>query len=112
MGFDGASRRTAGLGGVLVHPDQRDQGTARTVISVAVDHARAAGAETMVLLCRPDVVPFCTQPGWSRVSAPVAFRRPHGTRTLPVTTMIYGLAGRPHPTVSADLWDQSTRVPP
>ncbi|WP_258573599.1 GNAT family N-acetyltransferase [Streptomyces sp. KM273126] len=103
MAFDGSPRRTAGLGGVLVHPAYRHQGIARTVISVAVEHARAAGAETMVLLCRPDLVPFYTQLGWSRVSAPVAFHQPGSTRTLPVTTMIYDLVGLPHPTVSVDL---------
>ncbi|MEV1069677.1 GNAT family N-acetyltransferase [Streptomyces sp. NPDC050263] len=103
MAFDGSPRHTAGLGGVLVHPAYRDQGIARTVISVAVEHARAAGAETMVLLCRPDMVPFCTQMGWSRVSVPVAFRQPDSAGTLSVTTMIYDLVGLPHPTVSLDL---------
>ncbi|WP_240512458.1 GNAT family N-acetyltransferase [Streptomyces griseoruber] len=103
MAFDGSPRRTAGLGGVLVHPAYRHQGIARTVISVAVEHARAAGAKTMVLLCRPDLVPFYTQLGWRRASAPVAFRQPGSTRTLPVTTMIYDLVGLPHPTVSVDL---------
>ncbi|MCG7206714.1 hypothetical protein [Streptomyces arenae] len=61
------------------------------------------GAETMVLLCRPDVVPFYTQLGWPRVSVPVAFRQPDGTRTLPVTAMTDDLVGLPHPTISVDL---------
>ncbi|MFE4415798.1 GNAT family N-acetyltransferase [Streptomyces sp. NPDC056821] len=103
MAFDGSPRRTAGLGGVLVHPAYRDRGIARTVISVAVEHARAAGAETMILLCRPDLVPLYTQLGWSRLSVPVTFRQPDSARTLPVTTMIYDLVGRPHPTVRVDL---------
>ncbi|MGW2049940.1 GNAT family N-acetyltransferase [Streptomyces sp. NPDC001858] len=103
MAFDESPRRAAGLGGVLVHPACRHQDIARTVISVAVEHARAAGAETMVLLCRPNLVPFYTQLGWSRVSVPVAFRQPDSARTLPLTTMIYDLVGLPHPTVSVDL---------
>jgi len=104
MAFDGLPRRTAGLGGVLVHPAYRGQGIARTVISVAVEHARAAGAETMILLCRPDLVPLYTQLGWSRLSVPVTVQQPDGARTLPLTTMIYDLAGLPHPTISVDLW--------
>lgn len=103
MAFDGSPRRTAGLGGVLVHPAHRGRGIARTVISVAVEHARAAGAETMILLCRPDLVPLCTQLGWSRLSVPVTFRQPDGERTSPLTTMIYDLAGLPRPTVSVDM---------
>ena len=103
MAFDGLPRRAAGLGGVLVHPAYRGQGIARTVISVAVEHARAAGAETMILLCRPDLVPLYTQLGWSRLSVPVTVQQPYGARTSPLTTMIYDLAGLPHPTVSVDL---------
>jgi GNAT superfamily N-acetyltransferase len=103
MAFDGLPRRTAGLGGVLVHPAHRGQGIARTVISVAVEHARAAGAETMILLCRPDLVPLYTQLGWSRLSVPVTFWQPDGARTSPLTTMIYDLAGLTRPTISVDL---------
>ncbi|MGC5568703.1 GNAT family N-acetyltransferase [Streptomyces sp. FR-108] len=68
MAFDGSPRRTAELSSVLVYPACRDRGIVRTVISVALEHARAAGAETMVLLSRPDLVPFYTQLGWSGVS--------------------------------------------
>jgi RimJ/RimL family protein N-acetyltransferase len=103
MAFDGSPRRAAGLGGVLVHPAHRGQAVARTVISVAVEHARAAGAETMILLCRPDLVPFYTQLGWSRLCVPVTFRQPDGARTSPLTTMTYDLAGLPHPTDGVDL---------
>ncbi|WP_443061598.1 GNAT family N-acetyltransferase [Streptomyces sp. NBC_00414] len=77
---------------MLVHPAHRTRGIARTVISVAVEHARAAGAETMVLLCSPDLVPLYAQLGWSRLSVPVTFRQPDGERTSPLTTMIYDLA--------------------
>ncbi|MFG2030453.1 GNAT family N-acetyltransferase [Streptomyces sp. NPDC048825] len=103
MAFDGLPRRAAGLGGVLVHPAHRGQGLARTVISVAVEHARAAGAETMILFCRPDLIPLYTQLGWSRLSVPVTVQQPDGARTSPLTTMIYDLAGLPHPTISVDL---------
>ncbi|MFE6828348.1 GNAT family N-acetyltransferase [Streptomyces sp. NPDC057690] len=103
VAFDGAPRRAAGLSGVLVHPAHRDQGIARTVISVAVEHARAAGAETMILRCRPDLVPLYTQLGWSRLSVPVVFRQPGSAQTSPLTTMIYDLVGLPHPTVRVDL---------
>ncbi|QIY76088.1 GNAT family N-acetyltransferase [Streptomyces sp. RLB1-33] len=103
MDFDGSPRRAAGLGGVLVQPAHRGRGIARTVISVAVEHARVAGAETMILLCRPDLVPLYTQLGWSRLSVPVTFRQPDGVRTSPLTTMIYDLAGLPHPTIGVDL---------
>ncbi|MEU1180414.1 GNAT family N-acetyltransferase [Streptomyces sp. NPDC005820] len=101
--WSAAPRRAAGLGGVLVHPDHRGQGIARTVISVAVEHARVGGAETVLLLCRPDLVPLCTRLGWSRLSVPVTFRQPDGARTSPLATMIYDLVGLPHPTVSVDL---------
>ncbi|MEU9899633.1 GNAT family N-acetyltransferase [Streptomyces phaeochromogenes] len=103
MAFDGVPRRTAGLGGVLVHPAHRGRGIARTVISVAVEHARAADSETMILLCRPDLVPLYTQLGWSRLSVPVTFRQPDGERTSPLTTMIYDLADLPRPTAGVDL---------
>jgi RimJ/RimL family protein N-acetyltransferase len=103
MAFDGSLRRAAGLGGVLVHPAYRGRGIARTVISVAVEHARAAGAETMILLCRPDLVPLYEQLGWSWLSVPVTFRQPDGARNSPLTTMIYDLASLPHPTISVDL---------
>ncbi|MDQ0955288.1 RimJ/RimL family protein N-acetyltransferase [Streptomyces phaeochromogenes] len=103
MAFDGLPRRAVGLGGLLVHPAHRGKGIARTLISVAVEHARAAGAETMMLLCHPDLIPLCTQLGWSRLSVPVAVRQPDGPRTSPLTTMIYDLAGLPHPTISVDL---------
>ncbi|MET9089102.1 GNAT family N-acetyltransferase [Streptomyces sp. NPDC004237] len=103
MSFDGLPRRVSGLGDVLVHPAYRGRGIARTVISVAVEHARAAGAETMILLCRPELVPLCTQLGWSRLTVPVAVQQPEGARTLPLTTMIYDLSGLPHPTISVDL---------
>lgn len=97
---DGLPRRAAGLGGVLVRPAHRGRGTARTVISVAVEHARAAGAETMILLCRPELVPFYTQLGWGRLPVPVTFQQPDGPRTSPLTTMIYDLA---HPGIGVDL---------
>ncbi|MFJ5154199.1 GNAT family N-acetyltransferase [Streptomyces sp. NPDC088353] len=103
MAFDGLPRRTGGLGGVLVHPACRGRGIARTVISVAVEHARAAGAETMILLCRPDLVPLYTQLGWNRLSVPVTVQQPGGARTSPLTAMIYDLAGLPHPTTRVDL---------
>ncbi|MFD3587793.1 GNAT family N-acetyltransferase [Streptomyces sp. NPDC058683] len=103
MAFDGLPRRVAGLGGVLVHPAYRGRGIARTVISVAVEHARAAGAETMILLCRPDLVPLYTQLGWSRLSVPVTVQQPDGARISPLITMVYDLAGLPHPTIGADL---------
>lgn len=73
------------------------------MISVAVEHARAAGAETMILLCRPVLVPLYTQLGWSRLSVPVTVQQPDGARSSPLTTMIYDLAGLPHPNISADL---------
>ncbi|MFC8569085.1 GNAT family N-acetyltransferase [Streptomyces sp. NPDC057245] len=103
MTFDGSPRRAAGLGGVLMHPDHRNQGIARTVISVAVEHARAAGAETMILQCHPDLTPLYTQLGWSRLSVPVTVQQPDGERRSPLTTVIYDLAGLPHPTTSVDL---------
>ncbi|MCZ4610308.1 GNAT family N-acetyltransferase [Streptomyces sp. Lzd4kr] len=103
MTFDGSPRRTAGLGRVLVHPDYRDRGIAQTVISVAVEHARAACAETMVLHCHPDQVPFFAQLGWSNVSVPVAFPQPDGAGNVPMTTMIYDLAGLPDPAAGVDL---------
>ncbi|MEU1510549.1 GNAT family N-acetyltransferase [Streptomyces sp. NPDC005811] len=103
MAFDGVPRRAAGLGGVVVHPGHRGRGLARTVISVAVEHARAAGAETVVLLGRPDLVPLCTRLGWSRLSVPVTFRQPEGARTWPLAAMVYDLAGLPRPTAGVDL---------
>lgn len=103
VAFDGLPRRAAGLGGVLVHPAHRGRGIARTVISVAVEHARAVGAETMILLCRPDLVPLYTQLGWSRLPVPVTFQQPDGARTSPLTTMIYDLTDLPHPGTSVDL---------
>jgi predicted acetyltransferase len=89
--------RAAGLGGVLVHPSYRGRGIARTVISVAVEHVRAAGAETMILLCRPVLAPLYTQLGWSRLSVPVTVQQPDGARSSPLTTMIYDLASLSHP---------------
>ncbi|MGW5232888.1 GNAT family N-acetyltransferase [Streptomyces nodosus] len=103
MAFDGLPRRAAGLGDVLVHPAYRGRGIARTMVSVAAEHARAAGAETMILLCRPDLVPLYTQLGWSQLSVPVTVQQPNGTRASPLTTMIYDLASLPHPTISVDL---------
>ncbi|MEU3741926.1 GNAT family N-acetyltransferase [Streptomyces sp. NPDC032198] len=103
MAFDGLPRRAAGLGDVLVHPAYRGQGIARTVISVAVEHARAAGADTVILLCRPALVSLYTQLGWSRLSVPATLQQPDGARTSPLTTMIYDLANLPHPTTSVDL---------
>ncbi len=103
IAFDGLPRRAAGLGGVGVRPAYRGQGIARTVISVAVEHARAAGAETVILLCRPDLVPLCTQLGWSRLSVPVTVQQPDGARTSPLAAMIYDLASLPHPTTGVDL---------
>lgn len=73
------------------------------MVSVAVEHARAAGAETMILLCRSDLVPLYTQLGWNRLSVPVTFQQPDGTRTSPLTTMIYDLADLPRPSVGVDL---------
>ncbi|MFH8469229.1 GNAT family N-acetyltransferase [Streptomyces sp. NPDC017991] len=84
-GLLGSPHRAAVLGGALVHPAHRSQGFARTAISVTVEHARAAGAETMTLLCRPDLVTLHTELGWSRLSVPVAFQQPDGARTLPLT---------------------------
>ncbi|MEU5094560.1 GNAT family N-acetyltransferase [Streptomyces sp. NPDC020996] len=103
MAFDGTPRRVAGLGSVLVHPAHRGRGIARTMLSVAVEHARAAGAETVMLLCRPELVPLYTQLGWRQVSAPVSFRQPVGTRLCPLTTMTYDLAELPRPSVGVDL---------
>jgi RimJ/RimL family protein N-acetyltransferase len=101
--FDGTPRRVAGLGGVLTHPACRGRGIARTLISVAIEHARAAGAETMVLLCRPELVPLYTELGWRRLSVPVAVRQPDGDRPCPLATMMYTLADLPEPVVGVDL---------
>ncbi|MGI5439902.1 GNAT family N-acetyltransferase [Streptomyces shenzhenensis] len=103
MTFDGASRRVAGLGSLLVHPAHRGQGIARTLISVAVEHARAAGAETMMLLCPPELVPFYTQLGWRRPNVPVTCRQSDGTRRRPLTAMTYDMADLPEPTAGIDL---------
>ncbi|MGW6060357.1 GNAT family N-acetyltransferase [Streptomyces sp. NPDC055189] len=103
MAFDGLPRRAAGLGGVLVPPAYRGRGIARTVISVAIEHARAAGAETMILLCRPELIPLYTRLGWGEVSVPVTLQQPDGARISPLTTMIYDLANLPQPTTSVDL---------
>ncbi|MFE9609854.1 GNAT family N-acetyltransferase [Streptomyces sp. NPDC006012] len=103
MAFDGAPRRVAGLGGVLVHPAHRNRGIARTMISVAIEHARDAGAETVMLLCRPELVPLCTRLGWRRMAVPVTFRQPAGPRPCPLSTMTYDLADLPRPTVGVDL---------
>lgn len=103
MAFDGLPRRAAGLGGVLVHPAYRGQGITRTLMSVAVEHARAAGAETMIMLCQPDMVPLCAQLGWSQLSVPVTVQQPDGARILPLATMIYDLVGLPDPATSVDL---------
>ncbi|MGW1161040.1 GNAT family N-acetyltransferase [Streptomyces sp. NPDC002513] len=103
MAFDGSPRRVAGLGSVLVDPAHRSQGIARTMISVAVEHARAAGAETMMLLCRPELVPLCTQLGWRRLSVPVTVRQSDGIRRCPLTAMTYDVADLPQPTVGVDL---------
>ena len=88
---------------VVVHPAHRGWGIARTVISVAIEHARAAGAETVILGCRPDQVPLCKRLGWSRLSVPVTVQQPDGERTLQLTTMIYDLADLPQPIISVDL---------
>ncbi|MEV5986421.1 GNAT family N-acetyltransferase [Streptomyces sp. NPDC052051] len=103
MTFDGLPRRTAGLGSVLVYPACRGQGIARTVISVAVEHARGAGAETVILLCRPELASFYTQLGWNQLSVPVTVQQPDGAQPSPLTTMIYDLADRPHPSIGVDL---------
>lgn len=89
MTFDGAPRRVAGMGTVLMHPAHRGRGIARTMISVAVEYARAAGAETVMLLCLPELVPFYTQLGWCRMAAPVTVRQPADTRPCPLTAMTY-----------------------
>ncbi|MFJ8794519.1 GNAT family N-acetyltransferase [Streptomyces sp. NPDC102462] len=103
MAFDGAPRRVAGLGSVLVHPAHRDRGIARTMLSVAVEHARVAGAETVMLLCRPELVPLHTQLGWRQLAVPVTFRQPTGSRLCPLTTMTYDLTELPQPTTGVDL---------
>lgn len=103
MSFDGLPRRTAGLSDVVMHPTCRDQSIARTLISVTVEHARAAGAETMIALSPPDLVPLYTQLGWSGLSVPITFHQAGRARTLPVATMVYELADLPHPTVGVDL---------
>ncbi|MGW4821558.1 GNAT family N-acetyltransferase [Streptomyces sp. NPDC004227] len=103
MAFDGAPRRVAGLGSVLVHPAHRSRGIARTMISVAIEHAREAGAQTVMLLCRPELVPLYTQLGWRHVFVPVTFRQPGGPRPCPLSTMTYDLADLPQSTVSVDL---------
>lgn len=101
--FDGTPRRVAGLGGVLVHPDHRGRGIARTLISVAVEHARAAGAEAMVLLCRLELVSLYAELGWRQVSVPVTIRQPDGDRPCPLITMTYGMASLPEPVAGVDL---------
>jgi GNAT superfamily N-acetyltransferase len=103
MAIDGAPRRAAGLGSVLVHPAHRGRGIARTIVSVAVEHARAAGAETVMLLCRRELVPFCVRLGWHPIAGPVTFRQPAGNRLSPLTAMTYDLADPPRPAAGADL---------
>lgn len=89
------------LDGLL--PAHRSRGIARTMISVVIEHAREAGAETVMLLCRLELVPLWTQLGWRHMFVPVTFRQPAGPRPCPLSTMTYDLADLPHPTVSVDL---------
>ncbi|MER6529051.1 GNAT family N-acetyltransferase [Streptomyces sp. NPDC001508] len=103
MTFDGAPRRVAGLSNVLVHPAHRGRGIARTMISVAVEHARAAGAETVMLLCRPEQVPLYTRLGWCQPAVPVTVLQPAGTQLCPLSTMTYDLTELPQPTIDVSL---------
>ncbi|MFF2651946.1 GNAT family N-acetyltransferase [Streptomyces sp. NPDC058045] len=103
MSFDGVPRRVVGVGGVLVDPAHRGRGIGRTMLGVAVEHGREAGAGTAMLLCRPEWVPLCTRLGWRELAAPVTFRRPTGSPLSPLTTMTYDLAELPRPTVGVDL---------
>ncbi|MCN9241068.1 GNAT family N-acetyltransferase [Streptomyces sp. RY43-2] len=103
MTFDGAPRRVAGLGSVLVDPAHRGRGIARTMISVAVEHARAAGAETVMLICLPEQVPFFTRLGWRQIFAAVTLQQPAAVRPCPLSTMTYDLTDLPRPSISVDL---------
>lgn len=103
VAIDGSARRVAGLGGVLVHPDHRGRGIVRIMISVAVEHARSAGVETVILLCRPESVRFYADLGWTKVEAPVTLRQPAGSLPSPLTTMTYDLAGHSQPASHVDL---------
>ncbi|MFJ5177851.1 GNAT family N-acetyltransferase [Streptomyces griseoviridis] len=103
MAFDGVPRRAAGLGEVRTHSAYRDRGLDRTMVSVAVEHARTGGAETVVLLPRPELVPFYVQMGWSRLSVPVTAEQPDGGRARSLDAMFYDLNGRTHPASAVDL---------
>ncbi|MBQ0826505.1 GNAT family N-acetyltransferase [Streptomyces tagetis] len=103
MVFDGEPRRVAGLGGVAVHSAHRGRGIARTMLSVAVEHARASGAETAMTLCRPELVPFYVPLGWHRTTVPVTVRQPDGPQPCPLRTLTYDLAELPQPTTGVDL---------
>ncbi len=103
MTFDGARRLVAGLGTPRVHPAHRGRGIASTMLSVAVEHARAAGTETALLLCRSERTPPATRPGWRRMTVPVTFRQPDGPRLRPLDTLTYDLTEGPPPALGIDL---------
>lgn len=103
MTFDGPTRRVAALGGVLVHHEHQGVGTARTLISVAIEHARAGDAETALLICPPDMIGFYADLGWNVVPAPVTIRQPDGDQVCSLGVMTYHIADVPEPRKYVDM---------
>ncbi len=83
----GTRLQVAGLGGVLVAPDQRGRGLAQLVVTTAMEHAREVGLQLGLLFCRPDRLPLYQRMGWSPLEGDVRVEQPTGTVTMPLRSM-------------------------
>ncbi|MEU7041697.1 GNAT family N-acetyltransferase [Streptomyces varsoviensis] len=79
--------RAAGIGSVIVAPDQRGRGLARSVVAAAVEHGRGRGLEYGLLFCRPDRVPVYERLGWRLLEGDVQIEQPGGPIVMPLRSM-------------------------
>ncbi|MEV4561035.1 GNAT family N-acetyltransferase [Kitasatospora sp. NPDC049285] len=77
----------AGIGGVIVSPDVRGQGLARTAVDAALAGARAAGLDLALLFCLPDRASLYRRLGWTPITEPVTVEQPAGPTVMPIHAM-------------------------
>ncbi len=73
-----------GLGGVLVHRDQRGHGVGALLIQEATNRMGKLDRPIGLLFCRPVRVPFYERNGWRRATNEVTVDQPGGLLVMPL----------------------------
>ncbi len=83
----GESFPVVGVGGVIVRPDMRGRGLARTVVEAILEVATRLGPQRAMLFCREPLVAMYERFGFRQIEAPVTAAQPGGRIEMPLRAM-------------------------